>query len=104
LVARHVENRNLLLVSAALVMVAYSCVRVVAAQKNVNLAAARGGEADEDFAFSDIVNGIGRHRHLQVIMAIITITFVVDIMVQFQFSALAKASFSDVDDLTAFLG
>ena len=34
-------------------------------------------------------------------MAIITITFIVDIMVQFQFSALAKASFTDEDDLTA---
>ena len=37
-------------------------------------------------------------------MAIITITFIVDLMVQFQFSAMAKAAFTDKKDLTAFLG
>jgi hypothetical protein len=42
--------------------------------------------------------------HLQVIMAIITITFIVDVMVDYQFSAMAKASFSNKEDLTAFLG
>src|ERR1051326_1009297 len=51
----HVENRNLLLASAFFVLVAYACVRVVAAQKNVNLSAARAGEGDEDFAFKDIL-------------------------------------------------
>jgi AAA family ATP:ADP antiporter len=103
-VAKYVENRDLLLLSALLVIIAYGCIRAVAAQKNVNLSTARGGEADEDFSFKDIVAGIRHHRHLQVIMAIMTITFIVDIMVQFQFGALAKARYHDVDDLTAFLG
>jgi AAA family ATP:ADP antiporter len=99
-----VEPRDLLLASAGMVLIAYGCYRVVAAQKNVNLSKAHAGESDEDFAFKDIVSGIRNHRHLQVIMAIITITFIVDFMVQFQFSAMAKAAFSDKKDLTAFLG
>jgi len=102
--ARVVEARDLLLATAVMVLLAYGCVRVVGAQKNVNLSAVRAGEADEDFAFKDVVSGIRRHRHLQVIMAIITITFVVDMMVQFQFSAMAKEAFRNPKDLTAFLG
>ncbi|HEY2019458.1 MAG TPA: Npt1/Npt2 family nucleotide transporter [Bryobacteraceae bacterium] len=102
--AKVVESRDLLLATAVMVGLAYGCIRVVAAQKGVNLSAVRGGEAAEDFAFHDIISGIRRHRHLQVIMAIITITFVVDVMVQFQFSAMAKAAFGDKQDLTAFLG
>jgi ATP:ADP antiporter, AAA family len=98
------ELRHLLLPTAVMVLLAYACVRVVAAQKNVNLVAAHAGEADEEFAFKDIVSGVRRHRHLQVIMAIITITLIVDVMVQFQFSAMAKAAFHDKKELTAFLG
>jgi AAA family ATP:ADP antiporter len=102
--AKVMESRDLLLATAVMVLLAYGCVRVVGAQKNVNLSSVRAGEADEDFAFKDIVSGIRRHRHLQVIIAIITITFIVDMMVQFQFSAMAKAAFHDKKDLTAFLG
>ncbi len=101
--AHVLEAHDLLLVTAAVILPAYACVRVVAAQKDVNLSAVRAGEADEEFAFKDIVSGIRRHRHLQVIMAIITITYIVDIMVQFQFSAMAKAAFRNPKDLTAFL-
>uniref|UniRef100_Q028W6 ADP,ATP carrier protein n=1 Tax=Solibacter usitatus (strain Ellin6076) TaxID=234267 RepID=Q028W6_SOLUE len=102
--ARMVESRDLLLATAVMVVLGYVCFRVVAAQKNVNLSKAHGSESDEEFAFKDIVAGIRGHRHLQVIMAIITITFIVDLMVQFQFSAMAKAAFSDKKELTAFLG
>lgn len=102
--AKVMELRDLLLATAVMVLLAYACIRVVAAQKNVNLAAAHAGEADEDFAFKDIVSGVRRHRHLQVIMAIITITFIVDMLVQFQFSAMAKVAFHDEKQLTAFLG
>ena len=101
---RLVEPHNLLLATAGLVVLAYGFLRVVAAQKNVNLSAARAGAADEDFAFKDILTGITRHRHLQVIIAIIIITFIVDVMVEFQFSAMAKAAYTDKRELTAFLG
>ncbi|MCX6628161.1 MAG: hypothetical protein NTW28_11105 [Candidatus Solibacter sp.] len=102
--ARAVEPRDLLLATAGMVLLSYGFVRAVAAQKNVKVASARAAGEVEDFAFADIVNGIRRHRHLQVIMAIITITFVVDVMVEFQFSALAKATYHSKADLTAFLG
>jgi AAA family ATP:ADP antiporter len=101
---RIVEPRDLLLATAGMVVLAYGCFRVVAAQKNLNLSAAHAGESEGDFAFKDIVSGIRSHRHLQVIMAIITITFIVDFLVQFQFSAMAKAAFTDKKELTAFLG
>jgi ATP:ADP antiporter, AAA family len=42
-------------------------------------------------------------RHLQVIIAVIVITFIVDVLVEFQFSAYAKLRFEG-RDLTAFLG
>ncbi|MGO9261572.1 MAG: Npt1/Npt2 family nucleotide transporter [Bryobacteraceae bacterium] len=102
--AKVMEPRDLLLATAVMVLLAYACVRVVAAQKNVNLSAVRAGHADEHFAFKDIVSGIRRHRHLQVIMGIITITYIVDLMVQFQFSAMAKAAYHNPKELTAFLG
>ncbi|MGH9720237.1 MAG: Npt1/Npt2 family nucleotide transporter, partial [Bryobacteraceae bacterium] len=102
--ARLVESRDLLLATAGMVLLAYACIRVVAAQKDVNLAAAQAGDADEEFDFKDIVTGIRRHRHLQVIMGIITITFVVDVMVEYQFSVMAKDAYPNKKDLTAFLG
>ncbi len=102
--ARVMESRDLLLATAGMVVLAYACFRVVAAQKNVDLSGAHASKSDEEFAFKDIVHGIRGHRHLQVIMAIITITFIVDMMVQFQFSAMAKATYHNPKDLTAFLG
>jgi ATP/ADP translocase/HEAT repeat protein len=98
------EPHDLLLAAAGMVLLAYVFLRIVAVQKGVNLRAAQGGEAKEKFVFADILRSIRRHRHLQVIMAIITITFIVDVMVEFQFSALAKAAYTDKRDLTAFLG
>ena len=102
--ARVLESRDLLLATAAMVLLGYGFIRIVAAQKNVNLRAAHAGGEGEEFSFGDIITGIRRHRHLQVIMAIITITFVVDVMVEFQFSAMAKSAFTDKKELTAFLG
>src|SRR5207248_1868296 len=81
--ARLVEPRDLLLASAVMVILSYGAFRVVAAQKSVNLAGAKAAEAEEDFAFGDILAAIRKHRHLQVIMAIITLTFIVDVMVEY---------------------
>jgi ATP/ADP translocase len=99
------EPRHLLLASAVMVLLSYAAFRVVAAQKEVNLAGARAAEAEEEFKFTDILDGIRKHRHLQVIMAIITLTFIVDVMVEFQFSMWAKSAYGhDKNALTAFLG
>jgi AAA family ATP:ADP antiporter len=102
--ARLVDARDLLLVTAGMVLLAYGFIRAVAMQKNVNIADVRTKGEEEEFSFRDILDGIRRHRHLQVIMAIITITFIVDVMVDYQFSVMAKTTHGNKEDLTAFLG
>ncbi len=79
--AKLIDLHNFLLATAVMVLLAYGCIRIVAMQKGVNLEKAHGSEEDAEFSFADIVTGIRRHRHLQVIMLIITITFIVDVMV-----------------------
>jgi AAA family ATP:ADP antiporter len=96
-------TRNLLLASAAVVLLSYgACVLAIRAA-GASLAGAKAAEEQDDFSFGEIVGAIRRTRHLQVIIAIITITFIVDVLVEFQFSAMAKQSFKG-RDLTAFLG
>jgi MFS family permease len=104
LVARMVETRHLLLASGVMVLLAFGALMIVASQKNVNLAAAKGAEAEQEFAFKDILEGIRKHKHLQVIMGIITLMFIVDVLIDYQFSALAKLAYPRKEDLTAFLG
>jgi ATP/ADP translocase len=95
---------NLLLASAVLVIVAYACFRMVLVQPGVSLARARAaGDEDAGFSFGDILEGIRRTRHLQVIIAIICITFIVDVLVEYQFYAMASSRYQG-DDLTAFFG
>ncbi len=102
---RHVEPRGILLASAAMVALSYATFLVVVRQKGVNLIGAKAAEAEEaEFEFADIVKAIGSNRHLQVIMSIITMTFIVDVLVEFQFSAMAKARYPTEATLTAFLG
>lgn len=104
LVARMVETRHLLLASGVMVILAFGALMLVASLKNVNLKSATGAESEEKFAFSDILEGIQKHKHLQVIMGIITLMFIVDVMIDYQFSALAKVAYPNKEDLTAFLG
>lgn len=99
-----IGTKNLMLASAAVVALAYLCFRLTLLQKGVSLSGVRAVE-DETMEFSilDIVGAVTRYRHLQVMIAIITITYVVDVMVEYQFSAVAKQRFTG-DELTAFLG
>ena len=60
-------------------------------------------EEQPDFTIHDVVSAVVRHRHLLVIVGIIITTYVVEVLVEFQFNVLAKATYSG-DDLTAFLG
>ena len=93
-----------MLASAALVVLAYCAFLVVVRQKGVSLVAARGAESEvEEFQFRDILLAIGRHKHLQVIIGIITVTFIVDVTIEYQFNAMAKLAYKG-DQLTAFLG
>jgi AAA family ATP:ADP antiporter len=55
------------------------------------------------FRFQDLITALIRYRHLLVIVGIITITFAVEVLVEYQFYAMAYLSYSG-DELTAFLG
>ncbi len=99
---------NLIFACAFMVVMAYLMFRLVLVQQGVTLAGAKAGTEEEaDFSFGDIIEAIRRHRHLQVIISIIVITYVVDVMVEFQFSAMAKEAYRHDPtgkELTAFLG
>ncbi len=97
-------TRNLILASAAMVVLSYITYRAAIAAAKKTLEAAKGAEDEPDFSLGEIVGNVVRHRHLQVIIAIITITFIVDVMVEYQFSAMAKQAYTDQTALTAFLG
>ena len=104
IVALMVETRHLLLASGVMVILAFGALMLLASLKNVNLRAAKGVESEEKFEFADILAGIQKHKHLQVIMGIITLMFIVDVMIDYQFSALAKLAYPKKEELTAFLG
>jgi len=99
----YIGTRNLLLASAGMVVVSYITYRMALTASGKTLEQAKGAEEEEKFSFAEILSDIKRHRHLQVIIAIMVITFMVDVMVEFQFSAFAKQTYKG-SDLTAFLG
>ncbi len=56
------------------------------------------------FELRDVVGAVARHRHLLVIVGIILSTYLVEVLVEFQFNVAAKQAFTNRDELTAFLG
>jgi AAA family ATP:ADP antiporter len=99
----YIGTNNLLLASAGMVVLSYVAYRAAVAASGRDLGAVKGAEEEGSFSFGEILGSLKSHRHLQVIVAIIVITFLVDVMVDFQFSAYAKAAYQG-RDLTAFLG
>ncbi len=97
-----VGTNNLLLASAAMVILAYIAFRVAAAQKS-SLSHARASESEEDFSLGGLLRDVGRSSHLRVIVGIMTVTYLVDVMVEFQFQYMAKEAYHG-DHLTAFFG
>lgn len=96
---------NLLLASAFFVALSYGAYLMIVSQPGVAISAVKAGSEEEaDFRFSDILQAIGHYRHLQVIIGIISLTYIVDVLVEYQFSAMAKATYTDKEALTAFLG
>jgi AAA family ATP:ADP antiporter len=90
LLVKKVGERPLLLVCALLVMLAYVAFRLTLAQKGVSLKKARAaGEEQAQAHVRDMFAAIGRHRHLQVIIGIITLLFVVDVLVDYQYNDMA---------------
>lgn len=104
IMVRYVGSRNLLLASAGFVFLAYLAFLGVASRRGVSLAEAKGAEEEETYSLKELGGYITRHRHLQVIMAVILLTYIVDVTVEFQFNAMAKLAYPNGRDLTAFLG
>ncbi len=95
---------NLLLACAALVIVSYVLYRLTVAQKRISIAGAKAAQVEEArFTSRDIIKDIGRNRHLQVITAIITITFIVDVIVEYQLQAAGKLVYKGAEAYSAFL-
>src|SRR5215472_16721140 len=100
-----VGPRNLLLASAAMVGLAYGAFWVVTRQPGVSLTGAHAAEAEEaEFHFRDILSSLARYRHLQVIVEIMLLTFIVDVTIEYQFNAMAKLAYHSKTQLTAYLG
>lgn len=103
LVVGYIGSRNLVLASAGMVLLSWLAYVGVTRQKGVSLTRAKGAEKEENFSLSEVGNAISKYRHLQIVIAIIALTYIVDVMVEYQFSAMAQQSY-DGDQLTAFLG
>ncbi len=101
--APHIGSRNLVLASAGMVLLSWFTYLGVLRQKGVSLDRVKGAEEEESFTLGEVGTNITRHRHLQIIIGIIALTYIVDVMVDYQFSAIAKKNFKG-EDLTVFLG
>lgn len=88
-------ERTLILLASVPVMLAYAAFLAVTAQKGVSIAGARAAEAEQEgFSTLDIFRAVGGHRHLQVIAAIVVITYIVDQLVDFQLQAVGEKHYS----------
>jgi ATP:ADP antiporter, AAA family len=100
--AELVGTRNLLLASALMVLLAYLSFRVAATKGGKTVGQARGAE-EASFSFTEMVRDITRGRHLQVIIGMMVVMYLVDTLVEYQFQAMARTSYRG-DRLTAFFG
>src|SRR5207249_6515984 len=99
-----VGTRNLILACAAMVLLAFGAFLGAVRQRGESLGRAGAAEAEKlEFSARGLFAALTRYRHLQVIIAIILLTFLVDELVDFQFQAMAKHRFRG-DQLTAFFG
>jgi len=102
---RLIGTNNLILACAFMVVLSYIPFLLIAKDQGAKISTARAAREDEeDFSFAEIARNLRKHRHLQVIMAIMVVTFIIDVMVEFQFNAMAKLAYHNKNDLTAFLG
>ncbi len=100
-----IGTRHLLLASAALVILAWFSFLALTRLPGIALHKAKGAEHEDSFSFGDVTKAFWQYRHLQIIIAVITLTYIVDVTIEFQFNAMAKIAFgTNQRALTAFLG
>lgn len=102
-IVRVIGTTNLLPVSALFVLLAYGAYYLLLRQPGVNLGAASATEGATEFSVMDILGDVKRYRHLRVIVWILLLTYIVDTLIEYQFSTMARSNHSG-DGLTAFLG
>jgi ATP/ADP translocase len=101
---RLVGTHNLLLASAAMVILAYLSFHFAMRQSGGTVSEARAADKEEtDFSFGGMVRDIAGARHLQVIVGIMVSMYIVDTLVEYQFQVTASAAHRG-DNLTAFFG
>jgi AAA family ATP:ADP antiporter len=94
---------TLVLISAAMVVLAYIAFRLAIRDKRAEVAQAKGAKEQVDFSAREIFHGMVRQRHLRVMIAIILVMFIVDETTDFQFNYVAHAHYPGRDALTAFI-
>src|SRR5205807_5636740 len=82
---RVIGTTNLILASAGMVALSYIPFWILLTKVKTAITRARAVSEDEpeEFTFAEILGNLRRHRHLQVIMAIMVATFIIDVMVEF---------------------
>ncbi len=96
-------TRNLLLASAAMVILAYGAYRLSTSRGGSVAAARAADEQQTDFSFRGMISDVVRIRHLQIIVGIMVSMYLVDTLVEYQFQVTAAQAFRG-DRLTAFFG
>ena len=102
-IANAVGTNRLLPMSAVFVLLGYGCYRLLLKQPGVTIDSAHAAEDVSEFRISDVAGSVTRNPHMQVIVGILAITYIVDTLVDYQFSTMAGAAHKG-DNLTAFLG
>jgi len=99
-----VGTNNLLIASALMCVLAYISFRMAAWKSGGAVTRARAGDKQEtDFSFREMLGDIARSRHLQIIVGMMVVMYLVDTLVEYQFQAMARTSYTG-DHLTAFFG
>jgi ATP:ADP antiporter, AAA family len=99
-----VGTENLLLASALMVVLAYGAFRLAIRKSGTSMQHARAASREETaFSFTGMLGDIARVRHLQIIVAMMVVMYLVDTLVEYQFQAMARTAYTG-NQLTAFFG
>jgi ATP:ADP antiporter, AAA family len=99
-----IGSENLLLASAVMVGLAYLAFLAASSRSTSSVASARAAREEEtDFSFGQMFSDLARVRHLQIIVGMMIVMYLVDTLVEYQFQAMARTAYRG-DQLTAFFG